>query len=378
MGIRHLAFLFCALATVLVFQNCSEPPGGYNAASLDPTSPSPTPIIQTVPDHEPDFSISDIDPGLATISSAGNLIVNLDPAVNGQDTRDDSAAVQRAFNLAPANSTVFFPAGTFNFANTVTVKSRVSVAALGSVVLNMTAADSRPIFRMTNGSNQTVSGFAFRRGGIAVNNTVLQTQVVIQANTFSNIPGMAVSATNLKASRIYGNQFVNVGRSIAYTNNLAEPADQFAITKNTLTNVGSMGISVNGTGAGTVTVSDNVITFNANHAAPNEFGISVTLTTRGDSAVLRNKVKTLQAATATCTETGIRVQTRVGSVRANDLYGHWCQPMLINESATQYSVVADSFICAFQGNGDPILRSGVRNSRTSVAGTMTQATCPAN
>jgi hypothetical protein len=378
MGVRKLILLASGGLLLVVFQNCAPSTDGYdNGPSSPPISPPPV-VFFDVEDHEPDFSISELDTGVATIQANGNLITALDPAVNGQNSTDDAAAVQRALNLAPANSVIYFPSGTFNFSNTVNVKSGITLAAQGVVVLNMLAADSRPIFKVTNGSSNLISGLNFRRGGILVSNTAIHSDVIIQSNSFSNIPGIAISASNLKSSRIYGNRFTNVGRSINYVNNLAKPGDQFSISSNVLSNVGSMGISVTGSGAGTVNVTNNNVSFNANHALSGEFGISVNLGARGDAAVHRNRISTLQAGTASCTELGLRIQARVGQANANQIRGNWCQPVVISEAANLYSVLRNTLVCAYKGTAEAIDRVGDRNAKTGVLDTQISAVCPAN
>jgi len=246
------------------------------------------------------------------------------------DTGDDTAAIQAAVDNANSGDTIQFAAGTYNVSGTLNFDSNLSFVGAKGTVLNRTGANDHSIVK-TGSSNVLINGITFQGAGIEIgeggshitveNSTFtgltwgtgsgsyyavfMPSDVhdsLIQNNSFVNMPGTDTAVvgwgnTNLT---ITGNTFDSVNEGI----HLFDNQSGNVISHNTLTNVGRMGVEVQGSDSTGVTVEYNSVSdFTA--ASDDGFCYALSVVTDGTGSVVR--YNTLVSTNGDATPYGIEV-----------------------------------------------------------------------
>ncbi len=179
------------------------------------------------------------------LASAQGAVFNVaDYGATGNDSTDDFTAITNAVNASASGDTIYFPAGTYNVSQPLTIASNRTYFGQPGAILNMTGTSALVAGTNNPGTNVTMIGVTFQTGGLWFNNTPKSSNIILRNCTFQNI---AVSQGALYINgasnfTIQGCAFNNIANTGITPYNVAG----FTITDNTFNKV-SEGMHLNGT-----------------------------------------------------------------------------------------------------------------------------------
>jgi len=188
----------------------------YNSISQGGSTSTPTPT-----------SSSGQCPAITPPAGAINVTTHL---VSNVGNVDDLALLQNIIDQAPAGSTIYFPPGTYNISNSLSMKSNLTyLGVLGQSKITLlpgfTPGDGNVfVDNEASPANITVEDLYLEGGGIGIGNLV--TNLVVSCTVFEAMNGSPgyfdnsglQTNTGVQNATIVGNKFINASGSAGWYN----------------------------------------------------------------------------------------------------------------------------------------------------------------